>query len=166
MHVRDLVITTRSGRLLIGPTSFDAHEDSLTLLAGADPAARWALGTALAGVLPERLTLAGRIEVAGRHTPPLLRTVAALAQSWRIRGVARTVDRRLAALSWAASLTVPLIVLSPGLDGLAAEECQRVLEAAQRIAATGRTLLVTAPVTAEALAAAAGIATIELPPRF
>lgn len=149
--VRELVIRSMHGVHLIGPVSFTASSGRVTLLTGADPAARWALASAVTGRLPmERMRVGGTVSVAGLTTPPLIRNASVLAQSWRIRGVADAAERRLAALAWARSVPVELILLSPGLDGLDEAGCRMVLEDAARVADSGRTVVITAPVGAAA----------------
>lgn len=149
LTVSGLVVRSIHGVHLLGPVSFTAEPGQVTLLTGSDPAARWALASAVTGRLPlERMRVGGTVSVAGHTTPPLIRNDSVLAQSWRIRGVADDAERRLAALAWASSLRVGLIVLSPGLDGLDEPGCRVVLDAAVRVAESGRTVLVTAPTSA------------------
>jgi hypothetical protein len=147
--VRGLVVRSLQGTRLVGPVSFTAAPGEVTLLTGADPVARWALASAVKGRLPpERMKMGGTVSVGRLTTPPLIRNTAALAQSWRVRGVVDPADRRLAALAWASDLPVELILLSPGLDGLDEHGRRLVLEAANRVAESGPVVVVTAPVAA------------------
>jgi hypothetical protein len=141
-----LVVRGMHGTHLVGPVSFTAEPGAVTLLTGTDPAARWAVAGAITGRLPmDRMRVGGTISMGGLTTPPLLRSESALAQSWRIRGVADAAERRLAALAWARSLSIHVIVLSPGLDGLDQAGRRLVLEDAARTAESGRIVVVTAP---------------------
>ena len=130
---------------LVHDFEFTARPGTVNLLVGATPAARWALASVLAGRLPsDRFTFTGEVSVAGRHSAPALRSLVSLAQPWRIRSSETELDRRLRALDWAEPMETPLVILSPGLDGLDADERAAVIDRGRQIAATGTTVIITA----------------------
>ncbi|MCB0914757.1 MAG: hypothetical protein H6525_05530 [Actinobacteria bacterium] len=146
LEVMGLVVRTNFGARVTGPLTLTVELGSLAVAEGDTPAGRLALAAAVTGRLPlERMRAIGTVTVAGRSTPPLIRTVAVLAQSWRIHGVENRSHRRLAALTWARRTDAELIVLAPGLDGLEADERELVLAGAAELTAQGRTVLITAP---------------------
>lgn len=149
VHAEHLVVRSRLGSRVVGPLTFDIAPGALALATGDSPAGRWALAAALTGRLPlERMRAVGSLSVGGMTTPPMIRNVSVLAQSWRMRRVPEPSDRRLGAMAWARRTDAGLVVLSPGLDGLDAAQRQVVLIGAQELAAEGRTVLVTAPQSA------------------
>lgn len=130
---------------LVNEFEFHAEPGTVNLLVGATPAARWALACILAGRLPsDRFSFYGEVTVAGRHSAPALRSLVSLAQPWRIRSSETELDRRLRALDWAEPMDTPLVILSPGLDGLADAERKAVIERSRQIAARGSTVIITA----------------------
>lgn len=146
VRVQGLLVRTELGALVAGPVTFTIDPGTLTLLEGATPASRWAIAAALTGRLPlDRMQALGSLSVGGMTTPPLIRVVAVLAQSWRIHAVPDSSQRRLAALAWTRRTDANLIVLAPGLDGLTAEERILVLAGARELVDDGRTVVVTAP---------------------
>jgi hypothetical protein len=167
VHVTDLVVSEALGQLLLGPVSLHLAAGDLAVITGADPAGRWLLACALTGRLPlDRMRQTGRVTVAGRSTPPLIRAVSVLADSWRLPGIACPVDRRLAALNWARQSEAGLVALSSGLDGLTPNEQSMVLHGAAELAAGGRTVVVTSPLATTGLPGNELVsATIALPGR-
>ena len=130
---------------LVHDFHFTAEPGTVNLLVGASPAARWALACVLAGRLPsDRFAFHGRVRVAGRQSAPMLRSLVSLAQPWRIRDSETEVERRLRALDWAEPMQTPLVILSPGLDGLNAEDRATIMTRARQIAANGTTVIITA----------------------
>lgn len=130
---------------LVHEFHFHAEPGTVNLLAGATPAARWALACALAGRLPsDRFSFNGEVAVAGRHSAPALRSLVSLAQPWRIRSSGTELDRRLKALDWAEHMDTPLVILSPGLDGLSPTQRTAVIDRSRQIAARGSTVIITA----------------------
>lgn len=130
---------------LVNDFHFEAEPGTVNLLVGATPAARWALASVLAGRLPsDRFNFHGEVTVAGRHSAPVLRSLVSLAQPWRIRDSESELDRRLRALDWAEPMETPLVILSPGLDGLGPDDRATVMDRARHIAARGTTVIITA----------------------
>lgn len=135
----------RDRTTLVHDFNFNAEPGTVNLLVGATPAARWALACVLAGRLPnDRFSFQGHVQVAGRKSAPMLRSLVSLAQPWRIRDGETEVERRLRALDWAEPMQTPLVILSPGLDGLDAQDRATVMDRARQIAAAGTTVIVTA----------------------
>lgn len=130
---------------LVHDFAFQAEPGTVNLLVGATPAARWALASVLAGRLPsDRFHFNGEVSVAGRNSAPALRSLVSLAQPWRIRSSESELDRRLRALDWAEHMETPLVILSPGLDGLDTDERAAVIDRGRQIAARGATVIITA----------------------
>lgn len=143
LHVRTLQDHDR--HTLVRDFDFRAEPGTINLLVGATPAARWALACVLAGRLhSERFNFQGEVSVAGRHSTPALRSLVSLAQPWRIRSSETELDRRLRALDWAEPMNTPLVILSPGLDGLEPAERAKVIDRGRHIAARGVTVIITA----------------------
>ena len=143
LHVQTLQSHDR--HTLVHDFHFHAEPGTINLLVGATPAARWALACALAGRLPsDRFHFQGEVSVAGRNSAPALRSLVSLAQPWRIRSAETELDRRLRALDWAEPMDTPLVILSPGLDGLEPEQRAVVLNRGRHIAARGATVIITA----------------------
>ena len=143
LNVRTL--QTQDRHTLVKDFQFRAQPGTVNLLVGATPAARWALASILAGRLPsDRFTFVGEVTVAGRHSAPALRSLVSLAQPWRIRSSETELDRRLRALDWAEPMDTPLVILSPGLDGLDSDGRAAVIDRGRQIAASGTTVIITA----------------------
>lgn len=143
LHVQTLQSHDR--HTLVHDFHFRAEPGTINLLVGATPAARWALACVLAGRLPsDRFNFHGEVSVAGRRSAPALRSLVSLAQPWRIRSSETELDRRLRALDWAEPMDTPLVILSPGLDGLDPEARAEVLDRGRSIAAKGVTVIITA----------------------
>lgn len=143
LHVRTLQGHDR--HTLVHDFHFHAEPGTVNLLMGATPAARWALACVLAGRLPsDRFTFNGEVAVAGRRSAPALRSLVSLAQPWRIRRSETELDRRLRALDWAEPMDTPLVILSPGLDGLEPAQRAEVIDRGRAIAARGITVIITA----------------------
>lgn len=130
---------------LVHDFQFRAEPGTVNLLVGATPAARWALACVLAGRLPsDRFSFHGEASVAGRRSAPALRSLVSLAQPWRIRSSETELDRRLRALDWAEATDTPLVILSPGLDGLEPADRAAVIDRGRHIATRGVTVIITA----------------------
>lgn len=142
---RGLLVRSATGTPLLGPVSLTIPTGSLTIVTGGTPASRYALGCAITGRVPlERLRLRGLVQVGDRTSPPLIRAITALPQSWHVRRAQDTSERRLAALEWAHRRHPALAALTPGLDGLDEAERHALLRAARALVDDDITVVLTA----------------------
>lgn len=149
----DLRVTTlldHERRAIVRNYRFTAAAGDICVLTHHDPAARWTLAHLLAGRLrSDRYTFHGELRVADRRTTSGVRAVVGLAEPWQIRSTDDEVDRRLRALDWAESTGAPVVVLSPGFDGLEPPQFPSLVDRARRLSAQGTTVIITGPPTVD-----------------
>lgn len=146
IDLRVAALLDHDRRTVVRDYRFGADEASVTLMTNKDPAARWALARLLAGRLAhDRYTFYGHVRVAGHRSRMSLRSLVALAEPWHVRSVDNELQRRLRALDWAEATDSPVVVLSPGLDGLDPRHFSPLLDHAHRLSDKGVSVIITAP---------------------